>query len=209
MATTYTITKRSGEVLTFTTALSIDDAAGIVGNLPLTEFSGSLMLAHRRGALSPTQELWLLKLAHDATAPRAAGPYQALVETVTAMQARAKGRVQLRLSGVTLKAVTKGNNAGSLYLYREGEYSGKITPEGAIYSPVAQQLEPTLAQATSDPVAAAQAYGRDTGSCACCGRTLTDPVSIWAAIGPVCLERLAGPEARKQAEREYREAQAA
>jgi len=209
MATTYTITKRSGEVLTFTTDLTIDDAAGIVGNLPLTEFSGSLMLAHRRGALSPTQELWLLKLAHDATAPRAAGPYQALVETVTAMQARAKGRVQLRLQGVTVKAVTKGNNTGSLYLYREGGYSGKITPEGTIYSPVAAQLEPTLTQATADPVAAAQAYGRDTGSCACCGRTLTDPVSIWAAIGPICLERLAGPEARKQAEREYREAQAA
>lgn len=209
MATTYTITKRNGEQISFTTALSIDDAAGIVGGLPLTEFSGSLMLAHRRGALSPAQELWLLKLAHDATAPRAAGPYQALVETVTAMQSRAKGRVQLRLQGVTVKAVTKGNNAGSLYLYREGEYSGKITPEGVCYSPVAAQLEPTLTRATSDPVAAAQAYGRDTGSCACCGRTLTDPVSIWAAIGPVCLERLAGPEARKQAEREYREAQAA
>jgi hypothetical protein len=91
-----------------------------------------------------------------------------------------------------------------LYLYREGDYCGKITPEGVCYSPVAAQLEPTLAQATADPVAAAQAYGRDTGSCACCGRTLTDPVSIWAAIGPVCLERLAGPEARKQAEHEYR-----
>jgi hypothetical protein len=209
MTATYTITKRNGEVLTFTTALSVDDAAGIVGGLPLTEFSGSLMLAYRRGALSPAQELWLLKLAHDATAPKARGPYLPLVETVTAMQSRAKGRVQLRLQGVTVKAVTKGNNAGALYLYREGDYCGKITPSGVCYSPVAQQLEPTLAQATSDPVAAAQAYGRDTGSCACCGRTLTDPVSIWAAIGPICLERLAGPEARKQAEREYREAQAA
>lgn len=209
MTTTYTITKRSGETIQFATALSVDDAAGIVGNLPLSEFSGSLMLAYRRGALSPAQELWLLKLAHDATAPRAAGPYLALVETVTAMQSRAKGRVQLRLQGVTLKAVTKGNNAGALYLYRGGEYVGKVTREGTCYSPIHPDLAPVLTEATADPVAAAQAYGRDTGSCACCGRTLTDPVSIWAAIGPVCLERLAGPEARKQAEREFREAQAA
>jgi hypothetical protein len=203
--TTYTITKRNGEVIQFATALSVDDAAGIVGGLPLTEFSGSLMLAYRRGALSPAQELWLLKLAHDATAPKAAGPYLPLVETVTAMQSRAKGRVQLRLrEKITLKSVTRGNNAGALYLYRGGEYAGKITPEGTCYSPIHPEIQPVLTEATADPVAAAQAYGRDTGSCACCGRTLTDPVSIWAAIGPVCLERLAGPEARKQAEREYR-----
>jgi hypothetical protein len=209
MATTYTVTKRSGEAIQFTTALSVDQAADIVGNLPLSDFSGNLMLAYRRGALSPAQELWLLKLAHDATAPKAAGPYRELVETVTAMQSRAKGRVQLRLRGVTLKAVTKGRNQGALYLYREGEYAGKITPEGVCYSLVAAQLAPALEQATRDPVAAAQDYGRDTGSCSCCGRTLTDPVSIWAAIGPICLERLAGPEARKQAERQYRLAQTA
>jgi hypothetical protein len=210
MATTYSITKRNGEEITFATDLTVDQAADIVGNLPLSEFSGSLMLAHRRGALSTAQQLWLLKLAHDASAPRAAGPYLALVETVTAMQSQAKGRVQLRLrEGVTLKAVTKGPNQGALYLYRGGEYCGKVTPEGVCYSPIHPTIQPVLTEATADPVAAAQAYGRDTGSCACCGRTLTDPVSIWAAIGPVCLERLAGPEARKQAEREYREAQAA
>lgn len=209
MANTYTITKRNGEQISFTTDLSVDDAAGIVGNLPLTEFSGSLMLAYRRGRLSEAQRLWLLKLAHDATAPKAAGPYASLVQTVTAMQARAKGRVQLRLNGVTVKAVTRGNNTGSCYLYREGDYVGKLTPEGVCYSALHPELEPVLTEATADPVAAAQAYGRDTGACACCGRTLTDPVSIWAAIGPVCLERLAGPEARKQAEREYREAQQA
>lgn len=204
MTVNYTIVKRNGEEISFTTSLSLDDAAGIVGNLPLTEFSGSLMLAYRAGRLSESQRLWLLKLAHDATAPRPAGPYAGLVATVRDMQARAKGRVQLRLNGVTVKAVTKGRNEGACYLYQGSEYVGKLTPEGVCHSALHPQLAPVLAEATADPVAAAQAYGRDTGNCACCGRTLTDPVSIWAAIGPVCLERLAGPEARKQAEREYR-----
>jgi hypothetical protein len=206
---TYTITKRNGETIEFATDLTVDDAAEVVGNLPLTEFSGSLMLAYRQGRLSEAQKLWLLKLAHDATEPKAPGPYAGLVEAVTGMQARAKGRVQLRLNGVTIKAVTRGNNAGACYLYRGSDYVGKLTAEGVCHSALHPDLAPVLAEATADPVAAAQAYGRDTGSCACCGRTLTDPVSIWAAIGPVCLERLAGAEARKQAEREYRLAHAA
>jgi hypothetical protein len=33
------------------------------------------------------------------------------------------------------------------------------------------------------------AYGRATGSCSCCGRELTDPVSIEAGIGPICAGR--------------------
>lgn len=32
----------------------------------------------------------------------------------------------------------------------------------------------------------AQAYGRQTGQCCCCGRALTNPDSIAAGIGPVC-----------------------
>jgi hypothetical protein len=34
----------------------------------------------------------------------------------------------------------------------------------------------------------AQAHGRETGSCCHCGRTLTNPTSIDAGIGPVCAE---------------------
>lgn len=40
--------------------------------------------------------------------------------------------------------------------------------------------------ATRDEVAA---YGRRTGVCGCCGRTLTDPKSIAAGIGPICASR--------------------
>ncbi|OEJ20902.1 DUF6011 domain-containing protein [Streptomyces subrutilus] len=35
---------------------------------------------------------------------------------------------------------------------------------------------------------AAEAYGKEHGLCAACGRLLTDPVSVARGIGPVCLK---------------------
>ncbi|QPX62591.1 hypothetical protein SEA_WOLLYPOG_39 [Arthrobacter phage Wollypog] len=36
---------------------------------------------------------------------------------------------------------------------------------------------------------AAKEYGKETGTCIVCGRTLTNPDSIEAGIGPICAER--------------------
>ena len=41
----------------------------------------------------------------------------------------------------------------------------------------------------ADPLAASVAYGRELGLCGVCGRTLTDPESIAAGIGPVCASK--------------------
>jgi len=38
----------------------------------------------------------------------------------------------------------------------------------------------------------AKAYGRATGYCACCGRFLSDPVSVEHGIGPICEGRWYG-----------------
>jgi hypothetical protein len=62
--------------------------------------------------------------------------------------------------------------------------------------------------AASDPVAAAKAYGRETGTCSCCGAKLEDPVSVFGGIGPVCLANLAGKQARKDLEAEFKRTQA-
>ena len=43
--------------------------------------------------------------------------------------------------------------------------------------------------AATDPLAAAIAYGRETGSCSCCGRELTNKVSIDLGIRPICREK--------------------
>jgi len=41
----------------------------------------------------------------------------------------------------------------------------------------------------ADPLAAAAAYGRDTGECGICHRELTNPESVAAGIGPICRSR--------------------
>lgn len=43
--------------------------------------------------------------------------------------------------------------------------------------------------AAADPQAAARTHGADTGFCSCCRRELTDPPSVMAGIGPVCIRR--------------------
>jgi hypothetical protein len=92
------------------------------------------------------------------------------------------GEIQLSLAG------PGSRNAGSVYVKRGDTYLGKISPQ-AVYSPsyasTADDLKLIEATAAS-PLDQAVAYGRKTGSCACCGRELTDPESIAAGIGPIC-----------------------
>jgi hypothetical protein len=81
-------------------------------------------------------------------------------------------------------------NAGAIYVKRTGgEYLGKIV-QGE-FRPVyacTDADKAALLEAAEDPLAAAVRYGRETSSCSCCGRELTDPVSIERGIGPICAE---------------------
>ncbi|XAO35593.1 hypothetical protein SEA_MORGANA_159 [Gordonia phage Morgana] len=63
------------------------------------------------------------------------------------------------------------------------ETTGRFTyDKGAIYH---------LEGATPMTLAEAAAYGKRTGRCCVCGRTLTNPTSVEAGIGPVCSGRFA------------------
>jgi len=43
-----------------------------------------------------------------------------------------------------------------------------------------------LIEVAADPLAAAVAYGAKTGRCSCCGRILTNELSVELGIGPIC-----------------------
>jgi hypothetical protein len=212
----YEIVKANGEVIQFATDLNLDEAAGLVDERLNGDFPRSLLKAWAIKRISYKQELWLLKLAADLQQPQNAKPgrYQALVAAIQRMQEGRKGRVVLRLDGVTIKACTRGGNAGGAYLFRGEDYIGKITPAGELFGARttavfdADALEDVLLAAAADPQAAAIAYGKATGNCACCGRQLTDPVSVFGGIGPICLERLAGPAARRELEAAFKAHQA-
>lgn len=215
--TTYTIVKKAtGEEISFDTELTEDQACELLlAQKTLSDFGSSLVSNYVANRASRNQVLWMLKLAADLTTrkPEQPGSLKPLVDAVARMQEGRKARVILRLQGLQIKACTMGANAGGVYLNRGSVYLGKVTANGRLYlaGALGEQgtiaLEQQLADAAADPQAAAIEYGKASGSCACCGRDLSDPVSIWGGIGPICLERMAGADARKQLEAAFKASQ--
>lgn len=98
-------------------------------------------------------------------------------------------RPVLRVAGFKFSpAPLHGKNAGAIYVKdRSGEYLGKVASGKFVRSFSCDEVTAAeVLAAGSDPLAAAVAYGRKTGECACCGRELTDGESIARGIGPIC-----------------------
>lgn len=85
-------------------------------------------------------------------------------------------------------------NAGGIYVKSDKQdYYGKVM--GGTFMPARDLRGAELDRVTNlltliaaNPREAAVQYGRETGTCACCGRTLTDPTSVALGIGPICIE---------------------
>ena len=99
----------------------------------------------------------------------------------------------IRAGGIKVyPAPESGKNAGALYVKdRWGEYLGKVTAEGDFFRArgVSDDDVRHVVELAADPLGTAIKYGRETGSCACCGRDLTDEQSVKDGIGPVCKKR--------------------
>lgn len=87
-------------------------------------------------------------------------------------------------------APANGANAGALYVKNEDkQYLGKVKDGRYIGKDEAKE---SLAIISEDPRSAAIRYGQRTGTCACCGRGLTNHASIELGIGPVCATKWFG-----------------
>lgn len=121
-----------------------------------------------------------------ATAPVVAT--DKLMASFDAALASGLKRPKMRFEGFTASlAPANSSNAGAVYLKDGGRYLGKIAAgkfqaSRDCHSATASAIVTTMA----DPMSAAVAFGRRTGSCSCCGRELTDPQSVAAGIGPIC-----------------------
>jgi hypothetical protein len=106
--------------------------------------------------------------------------------------AKASGlkRPKMRFDGFTASlAPETSKNAGAVYLKTGEVYLGKIAGGKFQASRDCDAAKrEAIVEAMADPLAAAVAYGRRSGSCSCCGRELTDPVSVERGIGPICAE---------------------
>lgn len=84
-------------------------------------------------------------------------------------------------------APAHGRNAGAIYVKDRGEYAGKIVAGRFLaLRSTAADVGDKLVELAADPIGVARFYGRETGVCCCCGRELTDPVSVANGIGPIC-----------------------
>lgn len=109
--------------------------------------------------------------------------------------ARAKGlkRPVLRFDAFNASLAPEGGrNPGAIYIKtKSGEYAGKISRDGE-FTPSRDcpaDMRAAIEATMADPLAAAVAYGKRTGTCSCCGRTLENGESIDRGIGPVCAEK--------------------
>ena len=110
-------------------------------------------------------------------------PIRAMFET--AVKSGYKRPIYRAAGLVITRAPDHGKNPGALYVCTESDdYLGKIL--GTTY-----QGKPAegLTAIAADPRGEAVRYGQRTGTCACCGRTLTAGVSIELGIGPICAEK--------------------
>ena len=164
------------------------------------EFCSSLWAQlHKTGTLSEKQvdavrrgiaKLATLIAEREASAPSVAGEgVHALVSAFVKAKQSGLKFPKVRIGGLIFSlAGSASANAGCLYVKSGSDYVGKVTPAGKWLKVNACTPETdALVQAVcTDPKGQAVAHGLKTGSCSCCGRELTDPVSVANGIGPKC-----------------------
>lgn len=175
-------------------------AAWIVEAAPTFGFAAEMMAAVRKfGHLTEKQlaacqgAVAKREAAKAARVERVANAPAITVERIAvAFQAAAASGLKwpkLRLAAFTFSpAGANSRNAGSIYVKdNSGLYLGKVIGGKFIASrECAPEQQAAVIEAAADPEKAAVAYGLMTGSCACCGRELTNQVSVKRGIGPVC-----------------------
>lgn len=161
----------------------------------------------KRGSLSDRQWPWVERLAArfeqlaGAEAGVAGPAYPRLAQSFLDA-ARDLKWPKLRLQTaqgaklVLSRCGERSRTPGWINLTSEGGYGnstfyGRISPEGAadLYAAVTEDMRATLAAYDADPEAEAKVQGTRTGACMCCGRELTDEISVSLGIGPICGKR--------------------
>lgn len=177
--------------------------AWLVAKAPTFSFAQSLLDAARKygelteGQIAAIDKCIARDAERDAARKAAAEAREAAAPTVVTDKlfaafdkARRAGLKypKMHLQGLTISpAGAASKNAGSLYVTDGEAYLGKITGQRFFASrDCSADAAQTVASVISDPLAAAVAYGKETGRCCCCGRELTDPVSVEKGIGPIC-----------------------
>ena len=131
-------------------------------------------------------------IRHNATP---AYDFSGIVNAIEAAQDRGLKRITMRFSDFIVKP---SKYAGKMYVFSHEKEINQWGTLSNIYLGWITTTETNLGEidlikrvqsVADDPYAAAQLYGQQTGSCSCCGRELTNSLSIELGIGPICREK--------------------
>lgn len=161
--------------------------------LPTNTFAMDLV---SKANLSEKQIAWIHYLAtehlkkslNEEEVPQ---EFKSLVEKMYAKVKSNSRKFKVNLPGnIAISTVNNGPNTGALYIFEDSNYIGKITPQGQLQLKVPNEdVKALLEDANENILKLAQLYGHQTGQCAICNRTLSDPLSIQMGIGPICAKR--------------------
>jgi hypothetical protein len=181
------------------------ETAWMESSAPRFEFAKSMLDAlNKYGSLTEKQMATVQRLTVQSAERQAQYQVERQAKAETAPQVSveaievafktAKGAgikfPKLRLEGFVFSpAGENSSNAGAVYIKNkeDGVYLGKVMG-GKLFTSrdcTVEAKERIVAVAT-DPKQAAIAYGQKFGSCAVCGRALTDSESVDRGIGPIC-----------------------
>jgi hypothetical protein len=192
MTQTFTITKKGQEINFESKFDTLSDAKSYLSmNVKFNTFVDDLLSKKK---LTVSQESWIHYLATqdliDSETPVVFGPYKQLVNKMYDAGAYRATKFQVRLPGITLSTVNKGQNFGCVYVYENNQYVAKITSTGDLIGNASEDVMNLLEDANDNLLQLAKIYGHETGSCSICARKLSDPLSVQMGIGPICAKRL-------------------
>lgn len=183
---------------------TMTDAEALVALRSLSsEFAHDLIVKSRsqKFGLSAGQNYWAHKLVLDATRPKAAGVSIGSMAGImqlfnTAKQHLNYPKIRLSLNGATVQLSLAGARAsmpGTINVTDGGKYGastfyGRIAKDGTFQgrNGVPTGLVDLLTALAGDPERVASEYGRLTGNCCFCARTLTDERSTAVGYGETC-----------------------
>lgn len=185
------------------TDLAIETLRAKLANLPARdqEFATSLLRQFdQRGSLSDRQWPYVTKLVEKAAAPApVAAPVKADAGALFALFATAgenlkspKLRFKVDQALVQFSPAKPGSkNPGQIYVKIDGEYAGKIAPDGEFraafdFRAQSASLAALVSSLSSDPLSVGADYGRTSLNCCFCNLTLTDARSKAVGYGKTC-----------------------
>lgn len=158
---------------------SMDESIAQYGHLTANQLA-----AVERGMVKQAE-----RAAERAKVVEAAPVVNALVQAFAVAISNGLKKPKLTLWDLQLSlAPATGMNAGCIYIKHQGEYVGKVLPDGRFLPTHScpQVATDLVAKLGADVLEQAIASGKETGTCSCCGRHLENELSVELGIGPIC-----------------------